>query len=231
MASVIDEAQLALDYTFRYPKLLQEALTHKSYLQGNQEVGQCDNERLEFLGDAVLALVISEYVTSVCPTLREGELSKIKARLVSRHSLAQAAQRLNLGEWLRLGRGEEKTKGREKTSLLANALEAIMAAIYMDGGIEPARSFILRILQPELKGVKEEKLGTLEWDYKSRLQEWSHKHYETVPMYRTIQESGPDHQKAFDVEVLVKGRILGRGMGKTRKEAEQQAARQALEQT
>ena len=115
---MIDEAQLALDYTFRHPKLLQEALTHKSYLQGNQEVGQRDNERLEFLGDAVLSLVISEYVTSVCPNSREGELSKIKARLVSRHSLAQAAQRLRLGQWLRLGRGEERTKGpRENFSV------------------------------------------------------------------------------------------------------------------
>jgi len=228
---VIDEAQLALDYTFRQPKLLQEALTHKSYLQGNQEVGQRDNERLEFLGDAVLALVISEYVTSACPTSREGELSKVKARLVSRHSLAQAAQRLKLGEWLRLGWGEERTKGREKTSLLANALEAVIAAIYLDGGVGAARSFILRILQPELKGVEGSIAGTLDWDYKSRLQEWSHKHYETVPTYRTIQESGPDHQKAFDVEVLVKGRVLGRGRGKTRKDAEQQAARQALEQT
>ncbi|UCE63565.1 MAG: ribonuclease III [Nitrospirota bacterium] len=150
---MIDEAQLALDYTFRQPELLQEALTHKSYLQGKQEVGQRDNERLEFLGDAVLAFVISEYVTSACPASREGELSKVKARLVSGHSLGQVAQRLKLGEWLRLGRGEEKTKGREKTSLLANALEAVIAAMYLDGGIEVARSFILRILQPELQGI------------------------------------------------------------------------------
>ena len=228
---MIDEVQLALDYRFQHPELLQEALTHKSYLQGKQEVGQRDNERLEFLGDAVLALVISEYVTSASPTSREGELSKVKARVVSRHSLAQAAQRLKLGEWLRLGRGEERTKGREKTSLLANALEAVIAAIYLDGGIAAARSFILRILQPELQIVDGIRAGGLDWDYKSRLQEWSHKYYETVPTYRTIQESGPDHQKAFDVEVLVKGRILGRGKGTTRKDAEQEAARQALEQT
>ena len=228
---MIDEVQLALDYRFQQPKLLQEALTHKSYLQGKQEVGQQDNERLEFLGDAVLALVISEYVTSACPTSREGELSKVKARVVSRHSLAQAAQRLKLGEWLRLGRGEERTKGREKTSLLANALEAVIAAMYLDGGIAATRTFILRILQPELQIVEEIRAGGLDWDYKSRLQEWSHKYYETVPTYRTIHESGPDHQKAFDVEVLVKGRVLGRGKGTTRKDAEQQAARQALEQT
>jgi len=228
---VIDEAQSAIDYTFRQPKLLLEALTHKSYLQGSQEACQGDNERLEFLGDAVLALVISEYVTSACPTSKEGELSKVKARLVSRHSLAQAAQRLRLGNWLRLGRGEEKTKGREKTSLLANALEAVIAAIYLDGGIGPSRSFILRIFHPELEALEASKAGTLDWDYKSRLQEWSHKHHETIPSYRTIHESGPDHQKAFDVEVMVKGRVLGRGKGNTRKEAEQQAARQALEQT
>lgn len=229
--SVTDEAQAAIEYTFRQPNLLQEALTHKSYLQGTQEAGKTDNERLEFLGDAVLALVISEYVTSACPSSREGELSKFKARLVSRHSLAHAAQRLRLGQWLRLGRGEERTKGREKTSLLANALEAVIAAIYLDGGFEAARSFILRILKPELQRLDESSAETLDWDYKSRLQEWSHKHHETVPQYRTIHESGPDHQKAFDVEVLVKGRVLGRGRGKTRKEAEQQAARQALEDT
>ena len=228
---MIDEVQSTIDYRFRRPELLLEALTHRSYLQGNQEAGRRDNERLEFLGDAVLALVISEYVTSACPVSREGELSKVKARLVSRHSLAQAAQRLQLGKWLRLGRGEERTKGREKNSLLANALEAVIAAIYLDGGMEASRSFTLRILQPELEGFKAAKTGPLDWDYKSRLQEWSHKHYEAAPTYRTIHESGPDHQKAFEVEVLVKGRVLGTGSGSTRKDAEQQAARQALDRT
>ena len=228
---MIDEAQAALDYSFRQPQLLLEALTHKSYLQGNKEVGQNDNERLEFLGDTVLALVISEHLISTWPTSNEGELSKFKARLVSRQSLAQAAQRLGVGKFLRIGRGEERTQGREKTSLLANALEAIIAAIYLDGGLTASRSFILGILEPELETVGIFHSKTLDWDFKSRLQEWSHKHHETVPTYRTIQESGPDHQKAFDVEVLVKDSVLGRGKGKTRKEAEQQAARQALEQT
>ena len=226
---MIAEVQSVIGYVFRQHTLLDEALTHKSFFQGHKEAGGGDNERLEFLGDSVLALVVSEYLASALPTSKEGELSKIKARLVSRHSLARAARRLSLGSWLKLGRGEEHTKGREKSSLLANTLEAIMGAIYLDGGLEAARSFILRVLQPELDGLNGAKAESINWDYKSRLQEWSHRHYEAVPIYQIIAESGPDHQKSFEVEVLVKGQAFGRGRGKTKKEAEQLAAREALE--
>ena len=226
---MIAEVQSVIGYVFRQHTLLDEALTHKSFFQGHKDSEGRDNERLEFLGDAVLALVVSEYLASALPASNEGELSKIKARLVSRHSLARAASRLKLGSWLKLGRGEEQTKGREKSSLLANTLEAIMAAIYLDGGLEAARFFILRVLQPELDAVNGSKAESINWDYKSRLQEWSHKHHEAVPLYRIIAESGPDHQKSFEVEVLVKGQALGCGRGTTKKEAEQLAARQALE--
>lgn len=226
---VSDEVQSALGYLFRQQTLLDEALTHKSYIQGTKDGDQRHNERLEFLGDAVLGLVVSQYVALAHPTCREGELSKIKARVVSRHSLARAARRLTLGRWLKLGRGEERTKGREKSSLLANALEAVIAAIYLDGGLEAARSVIVRILKEELEGEDGSSADAMGWDYKSRLQEWSHKHYETVPQYRIIHESGPDHQKFFEVEVLLNGMVYGRGSGRTKKEAEQMSAKQVLE--
>ena len=228
---MIDEIQSAIQYVFQQQTLLEEALTHKSYFQGNKDSGKRDNERLEFLGDAVLSLVICEYLAEAFPTSQEGELSKIKGRLVSRSSLAVASKRLKLGKWLKLGRGEERTKGREKNSLLANALEALIASIYLDGGLEAARSFVVRILRPELNELNVSKTDRVDWDYKSRLQEWSHKHHETVPEYRIMKESGPDHQKAFEIEVLIKGQVLGHGKGKTKKDAEQQAACQALKET
>ena len=228
---MIDEIQSGIQYVFHQQTLLDEALTHKSYFQGSKDTGKRDNERLEFLGDAVLSLVICEYLAEAFPTSQEGELSKIKARLVSRPSLAVASKRLKLGKWLKLGRGEERTKGREKSSLLANALEALIAGVYLDGGLEAARSFVVRILRPELDELNLAKTDRVDWDYKSRLQEWSHKHYETVPEYRIMRESGPDHQKAFEIEVLIKGQVLGHGTGKTKKDAEQQAACQALKET
>ena len=225
---MIDEIQSAIQYVFREQTLLDEALTHKSYFQGSKDSGKRDNERLEFLGDAVLSLVICEYLAEAFPTSQEGELSKIKARLVSGPSLAVASKRLKLGQWLKIGRGEERTKGREKNSLLSNALEALIASVYLDGGLEAARSFVLRILRPELDELSLPKADRVDWDYKSRLQEWSHKYHETVPEYRIKKESGPDHQKAFEIEVLIKGQVLGHGKGKTKKDAEQQAACQAL---
>ena len=225
---MIDEIQSAIQYEFQQQTLLEEALTHKSYVQGSKDSCKRDNERLEFLGDAVLSLVICEYLAEAFPTSQEGELSKIKARLVSRSALAVASKRLRLGKWLKLGRGEERTKGREKSSLLANALEALIASIYLDGGLEAARSFVVRTLRPELDELNVSKTERGDWDYKSRLQEWSHKHHETVPEYRIMKESGPDHQKAFEIEVLVNGQVLGLGRGKTKKDAEQQAACQAL---
>ena len=226
---MITDVQAALGYLFRQPVLLDEALTHKSHLQGNKNSGQRDNERLEFLGDSVLALIVSEYVASAYPTSKEGELSKIKAHLVSRHSLAKAARRMDFGRFLRLGRGEEVTQGRDKSSLLANALEAVIAAIYVDGGLDAARAFVLRVLHTELENLGTRTAETIAQDYKSQLQERSQKHYENVPHYRVVRESGPDHQKGFEVEVIVNGTVRGCGIGRNKKEAEQRAAQQALE--
>jgi len=226
---VLSEVQSSLGHVFHKPELLDEALTHKSFLQGNRDTAQKDNERLEFLGDAVLALVISEYIVSTFPEANEGELSKVKAFLVSRSSLAKVAKRMQLGDWLRLGRGEEATNGRQKSSLLANVLEAVIAAVYIDGGSDAAKMFILQALKPELADLGTITSGWHRGDYKSHLQELAHKKFDVTPDYRLFHESGPDHQKVFEVEVLIKGLVRGRGVGHTKKEAEQIAARQALE--
>lgn len=226
---MLSEVQSRLGYVFHKPDLLQRALTHKSFLQGTQNSDREDNERLEFLGDAVLALVVSEYIVSTFPTASEGELSKVKAFLVSRSSLAKAAKRLKLGSSLRLGRGEEATNGRQKSSLLANALEAVIAAVYIDGGSQAAQAFILQVLKPELDGLGTISSGEFRGDYKSHLQEKAHKQFDVNPDYRLVNESGPDHQKTFEIEVLINGQVRGRGIGKSKKEAEQVAARHALE--
>ncbi|MDE3017596.1 MAG: ribonuclease III [Nitrospirota bacterium] len=225
--SLTDEAQQAIGYRFSRPALLDEALTHKSYVNERKDRGGHDNERLEFLGDAVLSLIIGEHVVGALPAASEGELSKLKARLVSEVVLAQAARGLGLGPLLRLGRGEELNQGRDKNSLLANAFEAVLAAIYLDGGLDAARAFAVRSCANELAqlGNGAEAQG----DYKTRLQEWCQKRYEALPQYATVRESGPDHQKLFEVQVTIQGDIVGTGLGRTKKEAEQAAARQAAE--
>jgi ribonuclease-3 len=229
MASLSTDAmQQAIGYVFSRPHLLEEALTHKSYVNEVKAKGEKDNERLEFLGDAILALIISDYLTTSFPDSSEGDLSKRKARLVSEASLSRAARRLDLGSVLRLGRGEELTQGREKPSLLANALEALIAAIYLDGGMEAARVFTLRACAPDLQEQQEVEEPSITQDYKTRLQEWCQKQYDTLPQYVTVRESGPDHQKTFEVELSIRGDVLGVGVGRTKKEAEQKAARQAF---
>jgi len=223
----VTEAQQSIQYSFKDLGLLEEALTHKSHLQGKQGGRVKDNERLEFLGDAVLGLIISEYLAKTYSDVTEGDLSQARAQLVRQSSLAAAARRMNLGGFLRLGKSEERTQGRGKASLLANALEAIIAAIYLDGGLAPARTFVLKALADSLEALTESNvLGSRE-DYKSRLQEWSQQRYSTVPDYRLVSESGPDHQKVFEVEVSIQGAIQGRGVGYNKKSAEQEAAKVA----
>jgi ribonuclease-3 len=223
------DAQHIIGYTFRRLDLLEEALTHKSHANELRQKESKDNERLEFLGDAVLTLVISEHLAQSFPAHTEGELSKLKAQLVSEVSLAQAARRLDLGRLLRLGRGEELTKGREKSSLLANAFEAILAAVYVDGGLEPARALVLRMLGAELSDLGGLESAVLGQDYKTQVQEWCQKQFESLPQYVTVRESGPDHQKTFEVQLKVRGEVWGVGIGRSKKEAEQIAAKQALQ--
>jgi ribonuclease III len=224
----LEEIQAALEYVFKEQALLCEALTHRSFSQTQPQAANPHNERLEFLGDAVLGLVVSETIAASFPAHTEGELSKIKAGLISRPTLAEAAGRLRLGQWLRLGRGEEVTRGREKSSLLANALEAIIGAVYLDGGLDAVRAFIQKVLATEFSALQNSHGSSVGWDCKSRLQEWTHKQLGMSPQYRLVQESGPDHQKVFAVVVEVQGTIMGQGEGRTKKEAEQRAAAQAI---
>jgi ribonuclease III, bacterial len=229
-ASSADSSRTFLNYRFTDDSLLEEALTHKSYVNERRESGRTHNERLEFLGDAVLSLVISDYLARRYPELSEGALSKLKAKLVSEAPLANAARRIDLGRYLKLGRGEERSKGRNKTSLLADALEAIIAAVYLDGGFEVSRDFTVEVLADELghlDAVHEHPGGD---DYKTRFQEWCQKRYEVLPQYLVVGETGPDHQKVFEVEVQVNQRVVGVGRGSSKKEAEQEAAQHALEQ-
>jgi ribonuclease-3 len=225
-----DSSPAPLKYQFIDRALLDEALTHKSYVNERKSPDTKHNERLEFLGDAVLSLVISEHLAVRYSRLTEGALSKLKARLVSEPSLAGAARRLGLGARLKLGRGEELSKGREKTSLLADALEAVIAAVYLDGGLEAGRAFALETLAEELRQIETLQTKPGGDDYKTRLQEWCQKWYDVLPRYVTVRETGPDHQKLFEVEVLVGDRVLGIGRGHSKKEAEQAAAQRALEQ-
>ena len=228
--SFIEEAQKTIQYEFTQPKLLEEALTHKSHLQGKADKTLKDNERLEFLGDAVLDLIISEYLAHTFPEWAEGDLSKTRANLVRQSSLAQAARHMQLGEYLRLGKGEEHTQGRGKSSLLANALEAVIAAIYLDGGLVPARVFVLQALEDQLRGIGQAHLVADRLDYKSQLQEWCQQQFSTIPEYSLVSESGPDHRKVFEVEVSIQGTIQGRGIGYNKKSAEQEAAKNAYKQ-
>jgi ribonuclease III len=218
---------------FKNPELLQRALTHSSAipdLRAADAKGLAlaqDNEQLEFLGDAVLNLLASEYLLEKFPQWSEGQLSKSRARLVNAQALESAARRINLGEHLRLGRGEEKTKGREKPALLADAFEAVIAAIYLDGGLTAARE-TLRIAL--FDSALEERGSTLfETDRKSALQEFLQGRGKPPAEYRLASESGPDHRKTFEVEVWVNGSCMASGQGSTKKEAEQRAARTALE--
>lgn len=222
-----------LGHKFQNPELLKRALTHSSVLPelraaDDGSLGPAeDNEQLEFLGDAVLDLLASEYLLEKFPKWSEGQLSKSRARLVNAQALDLAARRLRLGEHLRLGRGEEKTGGREKPALLADAFEAVVAAIYLDAGLAAARE-MLRTTLFEL--ALEERGSTLfETDRKSALQEFLQGRGEPPAEYRLAAESGPDHQKTFEVEVWVNGSCMASGQGNTKKEAEQRAAGVALE--
>lgn len=240
----ITALETALGYHFRRRAVVEQAVTHSS--QAREQESQraagtgskyqvSDNEQLEFLGDSVLALVTSEELFQRFPQFREGELSKLRAHLVSERHLIQVAQQLELGHYLRLGRGEEKSGGRGKTALLVDALEAILAAIYLDGGLEPAREFVLgKIVGPELARMEREG-GTLPvTDFKSALQEAVQGLGLPQPSYVLVQAAGPEHNKTFTVEARLnmkdhKGQeFVGRAQGTTKKTAEQDAARQLL---
>jgi ribonuclease III len=218
--------QQAIGYRFRDRGLLEHAMTHTSRANEDVSGGVRDNESMEFLGDAVLGFVVADVLFRDFPEFDEGQKSKMKASLVSTATLAQQAERLDLGEHMLLGRGEEKTGGRRKQALLADSYEALIAAIYLDGGVEPARAFIVREFGPL---IAEARMGVSDRDYKSALQELLQSRELPLPEYRLVGSIGPDHRKLFQVEVIVRGERIGDASGRSKKEAEQEAARAALE--
>jgi ribonuclease-3 len=249
--AALAELEAALGHGFAKPELLVRALTHRSLAKEQaaneqlqiQEGGNSDptsagdNERLEFLGDAVLGLVVGEALFLAHPEWQEGELTRVRSQLVSRQHMAEVAKAIGLGDYLRLSRGEDRGGLRRKSTVLSNGMEAVMAALFLDGGLEPVRVFARRWVMGEAADLLAEELrsGAALGNYKSALQEHLQAIRAGSPVYRMKDESGPDHRKRFQVEVRLKvgegepGRALARGMGSTKKQAEQDAARRALE--
>ncbi|MBR9979528.1 MAG: ribonuclease III [Desulfatitalea sp.] len=217
--------QERLGHRFNDPTLLKEALRHSSFVNEQFDIALRDNERMEFLGDAVLNLVIGHLLMRAYPELREGDLSRIRANMVNESQLAEIARDMTLGQFLQLGKGEILTLGHEKSSILANTLEAVIAAVYLDSGFQSAFDMIQRCFRPLIDGALALNSGQ---DYKSRLQEAIQSKTREVPHYQVVGETGPDHDKTFCVAMTV-GDIQSRGIGKSKKLAEQDAARQALE--
>lgn len=215
-----------LGYSFRDPSLCETALTHRSWLNETQETNRSDNERLEFLGDSVLALAISDMLMRRHPEHPEGELSKARSALVNEVGLARVSDSLRLGQWIFLGRGEEQAGGRQKRSLLSNALEALVGAVYLDGGFAAAFAVVERLFQPALA----ETPATTARDFKSRLQEVSQARLQVAPTYTVVAQHGPDHDKTFEVAISLGDKEYGRARGKSKKEAQQNAAEMALAQ-
>ena len=212
-----------LEYTFRNISLLENALTHSSFANEARN-GTKSNERLEFLGDSVLSIIVSDYIFKEFKNIPEGDLTKLRASLVCEKSLCRFSRELNLGEYLKLGKGEDKGGGRERDSILADAFEAVLAAIYLDSGMDAARTFVLRFVTSELVETNDDVFK----DYKTALQEIIQRNPEESVNYILTGESGPDHDKVFEVEVRLNSNIIGRGTGKSKKRAEQIAAMQAL---
>ena len=221
-----NDCQRDLGISFRQVSLLEQAFVHRSYLNENPDFDLPDNERLEFLGDAILNFIVAERLYREFPKLPEGDLTEIRASLVCRDTLAEVASALRLGAWLLLGQGEETSGGRTKQSNLANAMEALIGAIYLDQGLATARKFIFRQLKPELRKIRAGKMAP---NYKALVQELIQGQKKPAPVYRLVETTGPDHNKEFTAEILVDGEALGRGSGKSKKAAESQAARAAWE--
>ncbi len=219
------ELDSSLGIGFHDHALLQQALFHRSYLNEAEEEVE-SNERLEFLGDAILGLIVSDKLYRDYPGLSEGHLSQLRAILVRWDALARVAERINLGEYLMLGRGEEMSGGRARPSNLAGALEALIGAAFLDGGLTRARKLVLRLLKEDFDDIAARGVTA---DSKSELQHVAQTRWHEIPQYRLISSEGPDHAKLFTVEVAVGERVLGRGQGRSKKQAELNAARQALE--
>lgn len=217
------ELEAKLGYSFQNRQLLEHALTHSSYANEHKGEGLTSNERLEFLGDSVLGMVVADHLYRTHPDMPEGELTRTRATLVCEGSLYEVARRLNLGGCLRLGKGEDAGGGRSRPSILADAVESVLAAVYLDGGIDQARRLIRALI------LDREVEKAVDRDYKTALQELVQRESGHVLAYRAVGERGPDHAKTFIMEVELNGRCVGTGEGHTKKEAEQMAAKAALE--
>lgn len=219
---MISKLEKTINYTFSNKQLITTALTHSSYKNEQKSIFQ-DNERLEFLGDAVLSIIVADYIFKH-KKVAEGELTKIRASLVCETALAQFASQISLGSFLLLGKGEEHNGGRERPSIVSDAFEAVIAAIYLDGGMEQASKFVL----PFITDLVETATGADLHDYKTQLQEIIQQNPEEKVTYQLVEESGPDHDKEFVVHVLLNSNTIGKGRGKSKKAAEQAAAKEAL---
>ena len=214
-----------LGYSFRNRALLETALTHSSYANENRASGIVCNERLEFLGDSVLGVTVADFLYRHFPDMPEGRMTRLRAELVCEQSLHRVALELHLGDYLRLGKGEEHNGGRKRASILSDAVEAVIAAMYLDAGMETAAGFIHRCLLDDVRAIETPTFT----DYKTSLQELVQRHSGQVLSYELVGEEGPDHAKTFRVQVCLNGDPIGRGTGRTKKEAEQAAAANALE--
>lgn len=230
----ISKVETIFDYRFKEIKIAQEAITHKSFAFEQAHLHLPFNERLEFLGDAVLELIVTDLLMAKFPDCSEGELSRMRAAIVNEFKLYEIALTFGLGDIVLLGKGEETTRGRHKSSILSNTYEALIAAIYIDGGYDSAYKMVAKHFEPTM-GL--ELLAEFDRDFKTRLQEEIQRRYKTVPVYKVIKAFGPDHDKTFEVAVEVKKgaaktkiEMLGSGFGKSKKEAEQDAAKKALSQ-
>jgi ribonuclease-3 len=219
------DIQEIIRVTFNNPSLLEQALVHSSYINENPGTVPGNNERLEFLGDAILGFIIAEKLYQDFPELSEGEMTKLRSALVRRDTLARVARTVRLGDFLYLGKGEEASGGRGKTTNLAGALEAVIAATFLDQGAATTRNLILYLLGEELAKVTSQGMGI---DYKSQLQELMQSRHQPTPTYRLVEEVGPDHDKTFIVEVIAGDTVVARGAGKSKKLAEAEAAHSAL---
>lgn len=220
----MEKLEEKLGYTFHDRRLLENALTHSSYANENKSKGETSNERLEFLGDSVLGMVVADHLYRTHPDMPEGELTRTRAALVCEDSLVEVAAQLELGEYLKLGRGEDAGGGRKRPSIQADAVEAVIAAVYLDGGIGSARKLITNFI---LTNNEREQEGAIR-DFKTALQELVQRESGQVLSYRLMGESGPDHAKVFSVEVDLNGQPIGTGEGRSKKEAEQNAAKAAM---
>ncbi len=217
--------QITLGIAFKTQSLLEQALTHSSYVNENPSLASGSNERLEFLGDAILGFIVAEKLYQDFPDLTEGDMTRLRSALVRRDTLARVAESIKLGDYLYLGKGEEASHGRAKPANLAALLEAVIAAVFLDQGLATTRDFTLKLLGEELLKVVSQDTAV---DYKSRLQEFIQSRQQLTPAYRLIETTGPDHDRTFTVEVMAGDTVLGRGSGRSKKLAETEAARSAL---